>query len=323
MTSPFDIASIRRFTPLLLAGVLGFDPFAANAHAARLLQPKLVVWGYSDGVAFSQPRGVAIDPRDGAIYVANTGQHRIEVFSSGGRPLARFVHRVTQAGGDVVDGSPGALAFDRSGRLLVVDPRASYVDVLDMRGRSVARLEVAAGHPNAVAVGPDGTIYVGTAGEKSRIHRFKADYEPDGAWGDEGTAPGLLFDVMAVAPLGDTAIAVACERTDVTIQLFTPAGRYLGGFGSHEVGDGNFSLPTGIFASGDGRIWVLDDIRRTLQIFDREGHFIEKIGGTGTALGAFAHPSALAFDGREWIALSDREKGRVQVFEVTDLQRTP
>jgi tripartite motif-containing protein 71 len=300
------------FALLLVAG----SP--AISAETPLLAPRLALWGYSSGTPFQQPRGVAFDPADGAIYVGNTGAHRIEAFSRTGRPLARFVHRVTRPDGEVVDGSPVALAFDRSGRLLVVDSRAAYVDVLDRRGRPVARLEVPAGRPAAVAVAPGGAIYVGTTAEASRVHRFRRDYTAGGSWGADGAAPGHLQDVAAIAALGDSAVAVACERSDLVVQIFSPAGEFRSGFGTHEVGDGNFSLPSAMVATGDGRLWVLDEIRHTLQVFDAQGTFLAVAEGTGTALGSFRHPSGLARDGRGTLAVSDRGIGRVQIFQIME-----
>lgn len=291
---------------------------AADVIAAPLLRPRLALWGYASGAQFREPRGVAFDPIDGAIYVSNTGEHRIEVFSRTGRPLSRFVHRVRGASDEILDGSPTALAFDRSGRLLVVDRRATYVDVLDRRGRSVARLDIPAGRPSAVAVAPGGTIYVGTTAEASRVHRFRPDYTPDGAWGTEGTAAGHLLDVAAIAPLGDTAVAVACERSDLVVQIFDPTGEFRRGFGTHEVGDGNFSLPSAMATTRDGRLWVLDEIRRTLQVFDAGGSLVAVARGGGTTLGSFDHPSGLALDGRGSLAVADRGIGRVQLFEIDE-----
>jgi DNA-binding beta-propeller fold protein YncE len=291
---------------------------STHALAGGPLDLRLVLWGFTQGSSFSQPRGVAFDPGDGALYVANTGAHRIEVFSRTGRPLSRFVHRVTRPDGTVADGEPCALAFDRSGRLLVADKLATFVDVLDRRGRYVARLDIASGHPSALAVGSDGTIYVGTTAEAAKIYRFRANYTADGSWGEQGTAPGSLYDVAALWTMGDSTIVVACERTDLAVQTFTTTGVYRHGFGLHDVGDGNFSLPAGLVVTADGRIWVADEIRRTLQVFDKEGNFVAKVSGSGTALGEFEHPSALTSDRAGLIAVTDRGIGRVQVFGIVD-----
>lgn len=297
-----------------LAGALALAGTPARAPGAPLLVPKLVVWGYADGTTFRDPRGVAFDPLDGAIYVANSGAHRIEAFSRTGRPLSWFVHRVTGPDSVVVDGQPCALAFDRAGHLLVVDNAAAYVDVLDRRGRPLRRLDLSGGRPAAVAVGPGGAIYAATSGEGSRIFRFGADYAPAGSWGEPGTGPGHLHSVTALGVLADSTIAVACGRTDLGVQIFTPTGGYLRGFGTHELGPGNVSLPSGVLGTSDGRIWVCDEIRQSLQVFDSRGAFLELAGGRGAAPGEFAYPSAIASDGKGLIAVTDRELGRVQVL---------
>lgn len=303
---------------ILSAALLVAASLAGIAVAAPRLSPRLTLWGYADGERFSQPRGIAFDPGDGALYVANSGGHRIEVFSRTGRPLARFVHRVAGPDGSMIDGEPCALAFDRSGRLLVVDNAATYVDVLNRRGRPVTRLSVTAGRPAAVAAASDGTIYVGTTAEESKIHRFRADYAPIGSWGEQGDEPGRLHGVTALGELADGTIAVACARTELGVQIFTPSGEYLRGFGTHELGGGSFSLPSGLVGTADGRVWVIDEIRQNLQVFDPEGTLVAKSGRGGAAGGELAHPSSLASDGRGLMAVADKAIGRVRVFTISE-----
>ncbi len=293
---------------------------AAGAPEGALLATRMVVWGFTQGETFRQPRGIAFDPRDGAIYVANTGQHRIEVFSRTGRPLARFVHAVAAPGGGVQDGAPCALAFDRAGHLLVADQAAAYVDVLDRRGRPQTRLKIPRGQPSVLAVAADGTIYVGTTAGVSTIYRFRADYAPAGSWGEQGEGPGHLLDVTAIGELADSTIAVGCGRTELGIQIFTPTGEYLRGFGAHELVEGNFTLPSGVVGTRDGRIWATDELRQELLVFDRSGNFLAAVGGRGTAPGEFSHPSSLAFDGKGLLAVTDRDAGRFQVLAILAAQ---
>ncbi len=299
------------------AAALALALSAAYASAAPLLEPKLVVWGYAQDARFNNPRGAAFDPADGAVYVANKADHRIEIFSPTGRPLGRFVHRVEGADGATVDGDPSALAFDRAGHLLVVDNRALYVDVLDRRGRPVARLPVPEGHPVAVACARDGRIYVGTTAEVSRVYVFRADFVPAGSWGAPGEEPGQLQAVTALAELADGSIVVACARTKLGIQVFTPAGVYIRGFASHEMGPGNISLPSGVAGSADGRIWVADEIRQSIQVFDKDGGFIAQAAGAGEAPGELVYPSSLSVDGRGLMAVTEGGGGRLQVLRIS------
>ena len=298
------------------AAALAFALSAGYAHSAPLLEPRLIVTGYESDSHMNHPRGIAFDPGDGAVYVANKGDHRIEVFSKAGRPLTRFVHEVTHADGAVVDGEPSALAFDRAGRLLVVDNEARYVDVVARRGRPVTRLDIATGHPVAVAVARDGTIYVGVTGETSKVYAFHADYSRAGSWGDPGGEPGQLNGVTALAELADGNIAVACARTKLGIQVFTPGGVYVRGFAPHEMGPGNVSLPSGVAGGADGRIWVSDEIRENIQVFDKDGAFVALAGGAGSGPGEFMYPSSLAVDGKGLMAVTERGGGRFQVLQI-------
>jgi DNA-binding beta-propeller fold protein YncE len=299
------------------AAALALALSAAYAYSAPLLEPKLIVTGFESDSHFNHPRGIAFDPGDGAVYVANKDDHRIEAFSKAGHPLTRFVHTVTHTDGAAVDGEPSALAFDRAGRLLVVDNEARYVDVIDRRGRPVTRLGIPAGHPVAVTVARDGTIYVGVTGEETKVYFFHADYSRAGSWGDPGTEPGRLNGVTALAELADGNIAVACARTQLGIQVFTPAGAYVRGFAPHEMGPGNISLPSGVVSSADGRIWVSDEIRESIQVFDRDGTFVAQAGGPGSGPGDFMYPSSLAVDGKGLMAVTERGGGRFQVLNIS------
>lgn len=312
------MAPRRAFATLPFAFALLAALAAAAGADETLLKPRLMLWRFADASAFQEPRGIAFDPLDGAIYVSNAGRHRIEIFSKTGRALGQFVHRVESEDGKTIDGTPCALAFDRAGHLLVADLRSRSVDVLDRRGRRILRLPATAGQPNALAVGPDGAIWVATTSGESKVYRFRPDYRLDGSWGEEGTDPGRLNGINALCVLKDGSVAVACARTDLAVQIFTASGQYLRGFGKHDVGEGNFSFPSGLIATADGRIWVIDEIRQCLQIFDDQGTLIAKQGEPGTAPGEFAEPSSITYDGGNSIALTDRGIGRVQVFTVAE-----
>lgn len=301
---------------MAIALLLALDAGGARSDDQPLLRPRLVVWPYADASVFDQPRGLAFDPLDGAIYVCNTGRHRIEVYSKSGRALSEFVHRVPGPDGTPIDGSPCALAFDRSGRLLVADLRSRSVQVLDRRGRTLLRLPETNGQPTALAVGGDGTIYVGTTSPEVRVHRFRPDYRPDGSFGEPGTEPGRLSGVTSVWVLNDGSVAVLCDRTDLAVQIFSATGEYLRGFGTHEMGEGNFSSPSGLVATTDGRIWVIDEIRQSLQVFDQQGNWISTERQHGLGPGELARPSSITYDGGSSIALTDRQIGRIQVFTV-------
>ncbi len=51
------------------------------------------------------------------------------------------------------------------------------------------------------------------------------------------------------------------------VQMFDRRGRLLMAFGEEGTGPGQFSLPVGVCADREGRIWVADSSNRRLQVF--------------------------------------------------------
>jgi DNA-binding beta-propeller fold protein YncE len=145
---------------------------------------------------------------------------------------------------------------------------------------------------------------------------FCPDFAPRPSGGSAGHGPGQLSAITAIAELPDGSIAVACAQTELAVQIFDPTGKYLRGFGRHDIGQGNFSVPSGITATPDGRIWVSDELRQIVQVFNSEGQFLGSLGGGGLAPGEFLYPSALASDGGERLAVAESVGARFQVFSI-------
>ncbi|HEX7076856.1 MAG TPA: 6-bladed beta-propeller [Candidatus Eisenbacteria bacterium] len=291
------------------------------AEPAPLI-PEIVVRGFGDDAPFTLPQGIAIDPTHGEILVADTGRHAVEIFSRSGKPLFRFVHEVRRADGSWVDGSPSGLAAGVDGRIYIVDMAAPYVDVVDGRGRPLSRLEPpaeeGAGNPGAVMITRTGLTLVATSGDTGRIHCFNRDGSFRRSWGTPGPSPGQLRHVRAMAEAKDGSIAVLCTDTQFAVQRFSAEGSYLDGFARHEIGPGNVSLPSGLAITEDGRLWVSDELRQSVQVFDNSGRFLRQLGQMGEANGEFLYPSAVASDGSTRLAVIERVGARFQLFRLPE-----
>jgi DNA-binding beta-propeller fold protein YncE len=108
---------------------------------------------------------------------------------------------------------------------------------------------------------------------------------------------------MAHAPLG---------AVRVTICTFDE--EYIGQFGNYGDDDGNFIWPVAIARDSQGRIYVSDEKRQDVQIFDANGTFIRKFGGAGKEPDRFNRPSGLAVDQSDNLIVVDHLNNRVQVF---------
>lgn len=308
----------------LLPGAGALSPGRADA-SEPVIDSALVLGLANGGLGFSGPMGIALDVEHGEVVVANTGQHRVEFFDLKTYPTGYFVHRVPDpVTRELRDGNPVFLAVDLEGNILVSDMIASYVDVVDYRGRTVAKLRLPAPDdttlgthgPGALAVAADGTIWVASRGGEGRVYRFTRDYEYVGTWGVPGKDAGQLQGITSLAVMPNGEVVVGCARTTLAIQVFDEKGGYLRGFGVHDIGPGNFSFPSGIAVTADGRMWVSDAIRHSVQVFDSSGKYLGTVGGTGVGPGEFVNPSALASDGRGMLALAENAGNRFQLMWV-------
>lgn len=315
-TSGEGFSTSRTLTVAALALSVGATAGTAVAEPT----PFRVITGHDISVPFHALGGIAIDRKSREILAADPGRGEIVVFDTTGIAVGRFGHRVPGPKGGPVQGAPNWLAVDRAGYLLVSDLNATYVDVLDVRGRSVEKLQVEGvglkDGPGPIAVGPDGTIFVASRGQEGRIHVFDADRRHVISWGTAGADTGQLSAITGLAATPNGLLVVTCAMTDVAVQVFEPRGRLVRAFGAHDTGPGDFSQPSGVTVTDDGTLWVADEVRQTVQFFDIAGTYVGALGGFGSRLGEFRFPRALATDGQGLLAVAERGGNRVQLWRI-------
>ncbi|MEE2928072.1 MAG: 6-bladed beta-propeller [Chloroflexota bacterium] len=86
--------------------------------------------GTGDG-QFHNPKGISVD-RAGNVYVAETINHRVQVFDSNGRFLRKWG---SEGSGDGQFNRPTGIAIDRAGNVYVADRDNHRVQVFDSNGR--------------------------------------------------------------------------------------------------------------------------------------------------------------------------------------------
>jgi DNA-binding beta-propeller fold protein YncE len=171
--------------------------------------------------------------------------------------------------------------------------------------------------PQAVAVGPDGAVYV--ADQKSHVIQV---FNPDGSFrrdfGGAGSRPGQLSSAggVAVAPDGSAFVAAGANRID----RFDAAGTFLRSFGrtGSEVGEfafgsggGNDAGAGGGIAIGpDGLLYVADSGNDRVQRFDLDGGHGAQIVAPGT----LAYPMGIAVR-KTRVLVADDQNHRIAVFD--------
>ena len=126
--------------------------------------------------------------------------------------------------------------------------------------------------PTALAVAPDGKIYVGDSSLNCAVQIFDVDGLYLGAIGGLGKGPGELFVPTDVAADPDGNIYVA-EFGTHRVSAFRADGTFV-----RTIGERDLAAPFGVAAGPDGKIYVADAEAGGLLIFSPEGVLLETWG---------------------------------------------
>jgi tripartite motif-containing protein 71 len=181
---------------------------------------------------------------------------------------------------------------------------------LSGRGRASRFIEPVL-EPSAVAVGPDGSIYVSEA-LGNRVSVFDRTGAPLRRWGSLGKGEREFDGPRGISVSEDGRVYVADTGND-RIQVFTADGRFERQWGRHGAGAGEFDEPLGLVAAGD-RVFVADSRNNRIQVFGRDGTFLFFVWSYGYHDGAFDRPVDVAVDRDGNFYVSDQGNSRIQKF---------
>jgi DNA-binding beta-propeller fold protein YncE len=174
--------------------------------------------------------------------------------------------------------------------------------------------------PRAIAVGPDGSVYVADS-LNHRVQKFDSAGRFLAQVGGQGTGPGQFQEPWGVAVGPDGSVYVA-DTWNHRVQKFDPNLRFIaawGGFAAagpdSQAEPSRFYGPRDVAVDASGRVFVADTGNKRIQVFGPDGQFLLALGGPGSEPGRFNEPVGLKFDGAGRLWVADTWNRRVQVFD--------
>ncbi|MCL4297056.1 MAG: zf-HC2 domain-containing protein [Anaerolineae bacterium] len=236
----------------------------------------LMMWG-SPGSGEGQfnfivPKGagaagdVAVDSQ-GNIYVADSGNTRIQKFNAEGQFLTQWG---SPGAGDGQFQIPFGLAIDEQDNVYVVDDNA-YLQKFDGQGQFLIKWGGAGFRDGEfsilrfAAADGQGHIYVTDRGT-GRIQKFDRNGQFLGKWGSAGLEDGQFAGANGIA-IDEQGYVYVTDLGNPRVQKFDSRGKFLFNWGSQGQGDGQFGIPADIAVDRQGNIYISDYDSSTIQKF--------------------------------------------------------
>lgn len=232
----------------------------------------LHVWGKYSGSdqaqpappgTFNEPWGITTAP-DGLVYVADTWNHRIQVFTADGV----FV----RAWGEFGQGSepdrffgPRDVAVTAGGLVFVSDTGNKRIVAFSREGRFIGQIGGEGTEwgqfrePVGLALGPDGDLYVADQGNRRvQVLSVGADgtLTPKAAWPVQAWAHNEMAYKPYICVPGDRVFITDPEAGSV--QEYAAGGEFVRAYDLNHTGYLNYGFVYGIAADPGGALWVSD-----------------------------------------------------------------
>ena len=263
---------------------------------------------------FRQPSSVVVD-HTGQFYVADTYNHRVQVFAPDGRFLQAFGLEGAQRGALL---RPKSLAWGPNHLLYVADTGNHRLQAFDQHGDAVM-IVGSLGHqpgqfntPEGITVDAEAALYIADT-QNHRVQKLALDGSFLLSWGGSGSGKGEFLGPSDIALDRDGRVLVV-DTQNHRVQVFAGEGQYLWEIGKAGRGPAEFDSPRGIATDDQGHIYVADTGNGRVQIFDRGGRYLAHVGHLGKGPGEFYSPAALWIDAQQTLYVADTINHRVQIF---------
>ncbi len=261
---------------------------------------------------YTQPPGGGIAVAGDHVYVADSGNDRIERFNlEGGEAMewgsyGQGPGQFSYPRGVAANESEVLVSDDDNHRIEKFSPEGEYEGSVGSYGTGPGQF----GYPYGVALDAAGDVYVADD-INDRIVELTPQLAFAGAWGGFGSKPGHLAFPRALAsdPAGDTYVA---DTANDRVEVFGSGGEYLRTIGISARGPGALTAPRGLAIDPTGRLLVSDTVGDRIEAFaPGSDAYLGEWPAAGGFRGNFSSPSDLSIDPRGFVYVADEGDERL------------
>jgi len=270
----------------------------------------------ADAGCFTWPRGIAVN-EDGEIVVADSSNHRIQVFDGHGEFLRHF-GQYGQADGEF-DCLAGVCVNKANGQIVIADRYNHRIQIFTSQGGWIRSFgeegywDGQMSYPWGVACAPDGNIFVCDK-ENHRVQVFHPNGTFMYSFGRLGCDDGCFENPHYVAVSDDGEKVVVSDSGNHRIQIFTPTGQHVQTVGREGTLNGQFKYPRGVLFDREGFILVGDSGNNRVQVFRSDGSYYAAFMSWGSMDGEVKGIEGLALTQDGGVVVCDRENHRIQIM---------
>jgi hypothetical protein len=216
------------------------------------------------------PRGIAVNPANGEVWVSSTRDHFIRVYDATG---TTYLRTIGSGADSTASGSfrwPMDVEF-AGGNAWVSDYTSCKLKKIDAAtGAELLSVSVC---NNGIATDPaTGNIFV-VSWKYDRVYVYSSGGALLRTWGTAGSGAGQFsnpwdIDIVNVTPGGAPTYRVLVTDSQLSrVEVFDLNGGFVGQWGTKGTGVFQLSQPSGITHDAQGNIYVADAANDRIQVF--------------------------------------------------------
>ena len=241
------------------------------------------------------------------IAVSDSGNHRVQVFSSDGTYLRSFGEEGNRQGQFQ---TPSGIAFGTNDNIIVGESGNQFIQIFNGEGKYLSHFcsNSSSTKSPGLSLDSDGNIIVPDC--QNKLIKI---FSPGGQLLRTIGGGRLTFPIHCIQ---NNNIFFVSDRGDHGIKMFDKEGKFLKKFGSKGVGNKQFNDPCCLSVDKVGHLMVCDKLNHRIQLLDiPSGKFHTKFEVKGKDIRGLGNPVSMAVLSNGRIVVSDVLHHCVHIFE--------